>query len=259
MARVKNRPQAYSPMSFHLVRGIAFVCQAIVSGILIWFCLRLRDDGFKLPWTFLIVLAASLLSIITLIITSIFYCCSFLSPLFNLIINSTVLLVQIVGFGLLTYNIFGTLGHSCSRSNWASSKGVTICQIYKAFYSFLVFAMLAQIALIVLDVRSRREQTRLGKYGNIEESNSRDVKMDRLNGLGPAHAHQPSHASSVDTVPYGIQYGDQPTRPAAYQPPSYAPQDSRVRMDDFGGYNNGYNDYGHQQQSGYGGAGYGYR
>lgn len=199
------------------------------------------------------VLAASLLSLVTLIITSFFYCCSFLSPLFNLIINSTVLLVQLVGLGLLTYNIFGTLGHSCSRSNWASDKGVTICQIYKAFYSFAIFALLAQIALIVLDVRSRREQTRLGKYGNIEESNSRDVKLDRLNGSGTTHSHQLSHARSVDQVPYGVQdYRDQqPTRPVAYQPPSYAPPEPRVRMDDFGGYS-------HQQQSGYGGGGYGY-
>jgi len=42
-------------MSFHLIRAIAFISQTIVSGILIFFCIQLKKDGFKLPWTFIIV------------------------------------------------------------------------------------------------------------------------------------------------------------------------------------------------------------
>ncbi len=52
---VRSRPQMYSPRPFHIVRAIAFVSAAIVSGILIYFCLQLKHDGFKLPWVFIIV------------------------------------------------------------------------------------------------------------------------------------------------------------------------------------------------------------
>lgn len=149
-----------------------------------------------------------------------------------------------------------------------------VCRIYKAFYSFAIFALLAQIAQIVVDSRSRRNQTKLGRYDNIE--GSRDLKMDNLDKLkqqqhqAGGHSAQPSHASS-DDVPYGIQdyrdqhtrpngtqdYRDQPTRPVyqAYQGESasyYGGGNPQVRMDDF-------NSYGHQQSGGaYGSGGYGY-
>jgi hypothetical protein len=216
------------------------------------------------------VLAASLLSIVSIIITSLFYICSFLSPLFNLIVNVTVLIIQFVGFVLLSWNMSGTLSHSCSASNWANADGMMVCRVYKAFYSFAIFALLAQIAQIVLDSRSRRNQTKLGRYGNIE--GSRDLKMDNLDKLKlqqhqpGGHSAQPSHASS-DDVPYGIHdYRDQPPRdqPArptyqAYQPPRGESAgyygsggNPQVRVDDF-------NSYGHQQSGGaYGSGGYGY-
>ncbi|KEF52510.1 uncharacterized protein A1O9_11352 [Exophiala aquamarina CBS 119918] len=274
MAKVKSRPQAYSAMSFHLVRAIAFISQAIVSGILIFFCIQLRKDGFKLPWTFIIVLAASLLSIISILITTIFYVCSFLSPLFNLIVNVTVLIIQFVGFVLLSWNMSGTLSHSCSASNWASNDGMMVCRIYKAFYSFVIFTLLAQIAQIVLDARSRSAQTQLGRYGNIESN--KDLKLDDLSKAkqqqyqsAGGHSAQPSHASS-DDVPYSVHdYRDQPTRPTyqAYQPPASGESASyygsgggasnpQVRMNDF---NNVFGSGQRPDGAAYGSGGYGYQ
>lgn len=165
----------------------------------------------------------------------------------------------------------GTLTHSCSAANWASNDGMMVCRIYKALYSFAVFALLAQIAQIVLDTRSRHNQTKLGRYDNLQ--GSRDLKMDDLNKMKQqqyqqghsqqlSQASQASHASS-DGVPYGINdYRDQQARPTArptYQAypggesaSYYNNSNPQVRMNDFNSYP--------QQQSGgaYGSGGYGY-
>lgn len=212
------------------------------------------------------VLAASLLSLISIIITTLFYLCSFLSPLFNLIINSTVLIIQFVGFVLLSWNMSGTLSHSCSSANWASNDGMMVCRIYKALYSFAVFALLAQIAQIVLDTRSRHNQTKLGRYDNIQ--GSKDLKMDDLSKLKQqqyqqGHSQQPSQASFVshassDEVPYGIHdYRERQARPQQAAPapvpqPTYQaypggentsyynPGNHQMRVDDFSSHGQAY-------------------
>lgn len=57
-SRMKSRPQVYPKVSFHLIRAINFISAAIVSGILVFFCIQLRQDGFKLPWTLIVVSAS---------------------------------------------------------------------------------------------------------------------------------------------------------------------------------------------------------
>lgn len=54
-SKTKSRPQVYPRLSFHLVRAIALISTAVVGGILAYFCVQLRHDGFKIPWTFIIV------------------------------------------------------------------------------------------------------------------------------------------------------------------------------------------------------------
>ncbi|KIX98347.1 uncharacterized protein Z520_05648 [Fonsecaea multimorphosa CBS 102226] len=267
---MKSRPQVYPRLSFHLIRAVAFVSASIVSGILIYFCMQLRHDGFKLPWTFIIVLASSLLSLLSLVLTSFLHTCFFLSPLFNLILNVTVFILWVVGYGLLTWNMYGTLGHSCSRANWASDDGMMICRIYKALYSFEVFGLLAQIALIVLDVRTRRAETKLGKYNQMGGPLVRggaDVKLDDLNngqsgasGLLGGHQETPQD----DGLPYGIgdynesRLGLRDHAAADITDYSNHSQSGRVRMDDFNDSTSsfGYNAY--APHTGYANGGYGY-
>ncbi|EXJ76328.1 uncharacterized protein A1O5_00836 [Cladophialophora psammophila CBS 110553] len=272
-SKMKSRPQVYPRLAFHIIRTIAFISASIVSGILIYFCIQLRQDGFKLPWTFIIVLAASLLSLLCLFLTAFLHACFFLSPLFNLILNVTILIIWAVGYCLLTWNMYGTLGHSCSRANWASDDGMMICRTYKALYSFDVFGLLAQIALIVLDVRSRRAQTKLGKYNKMAAIAARgggDVKLDDLNNE-QSRSGMHSHANSQDTLHYGTgdysaHHGANDSRlglrdNAADTDYSHS-HSGHVRMDDFNnsttsGFN--YNAYTpHAHNMGYGNGGYGY-
>ncbi|KIW59670.1 hypothetical protein PV05_04105 [Exophiala xenobiotica] len=242
--KMRSRPQVYPRLAFHIIRAIAFISAVIVSGILTYFCIQLKHDGFKLPWTFIVILLGTLLSILALLVTQLVYSCAFLNPLVNLFSNVLILLVWTVGLALLTWNMYGALGHSCSRSNWASDDGMMVCRTYKALYSFSVFGWLAQVALIVLDIRSRRRQTALGRYNKMMDSGpgERDVKLDNLDDRNSTTSslHSHSHSHSQDNVPYGVpDYAS--TRPTYRPAPTHSASDysgnathGQVRMDHFG-------------------------
>jgi len=53
--KTKMKPSNYSAMSFHGVRIVSAISAIIVTGILVFFCVELKNEGFKIPWTFLIV------------------------------------------------------------------------------------------------------------------------------------------------------------------------------------------------------------
>ena len=225
------------------------------------------------------VLASTLLSLISLLLTGILHTCFFLSPLFSIISNVTVFLLYIVGYVLLTWNIYGTLGHSCSRANWASDDGMMVCRTYKALYSFEIFGVIAQIALIVLDIRSRRKQTRQGRYdsmANLAAKGGADVKLDDIHDRPVDDVYRPGvdgHADSQDSIPYGVgEYnpnmspdshtrlrdnaGDMGLGYGRYHP------NMPVQMEDFrndsstSGFS--YNAYRPPQNASYGDTGYGY-
>jgi len=193
--KVRSKPSYYTPLQFHSIRAISAISSIIVSGILLFFCIELKNEGYNIPWTFLIVLLASILTLLCLTITASVHCCLRLSPTFSLVLNIPLLLLWIVGAGLFTYNIYGTLAHSCSLANWASDDGVMVCSEYKALFSFVVFGTLAQVAMIVLDVRARRAQTRSGKYAKMNES---ELKLEPYDST---HANSVS-GNSVHDAPY---------------------------------------------------------
>ncbi|KIW62972.1 hypothetical protein PV04_09856 [Phialophora macrospora] len=284
-SKMRSRPQVYPRLAFHIVRTIAFISASIVSGILIYFCIQLRHDGFKLPWTFIIVLASTMLSLLSLFLTGILYTCFFLSPLFSLVLNVTILILYLVGYGLLTWNIYGTLGHTCSRANWASDDGMMICRTYKAFYAFELFGVLAQVALIVLDARSRHAQTKLGRYNKMADIAAKgggDVKLDDLHSRSRSLSQSQSqsqsqlmderersdvmlgthgHAHSQDSVPYGVgDYNDPRSRLRERVPDLNYGHAPAVRMDDFRNdtSTSGYTAYAPPTQTAYANSGYGY-
>lgn len=113
-----------------------------------------------------------------------------------MLLNIPLLLVWIVGLGLLSWGIYGTLSHSCTKINWGNDDGIMICQEYKALFSFVVFGTISQVAMVVLDVRARIEQTRSGKYVKMD-----DVKLEPYDSTH-------SHSNSVHDVPYNGQTND---------------------------------------------------
>jgi hypothetical protein len=156
-------------------------------------------------------LLAQILLILSLTIGTVLYFCVHLSPLINMIFNFPILLLWTAGMGLMIWNMYGTLGHSCSINNWGNEDGVSICNQYKALFAFVVIGWLCQIALLVLDVRARRSQSAWGKYKKMGESQDYNMKMDAL------HTRDNSVQDSVHNLPLGagmdgaaqrLQHGD---------------------------------------------------
>lgn len=97
---------------------------------------------------------------------------------------------------MLAWNIYGTLKHSCTISNWGNNDGVLVCQEFKALFSFVVFGTLAQIAMVIVDFRALKAQRRGGRYENLRDSTS-EVK---LLPYSSTHAH--SNSDSIHDAPY---------------------------------------------------------
>ena len=49
------KPSYYQAKPFHGVRTVSALSSIIVASILVYFCIQLKSDNFKIPWTFLIV------------------------------------------------------------------------------------------------------------------------------------------------------------------------------------------------------------
>lgn len=259
--KTKMKPSNYTAKTFHGVRTISAISSMVVTGILVYFCIALKNEGYRIPWTFLIVLAASILTLICLILTLSIHLCTRLSPLFNLILNVPLLILWTVGLALLGWNIYGTLAHSCTKVNWGNDDGIMICQEYKALFAFVVFGTISQIAMIVVDARARIAQTRSGRYAKMRDSTS-ELKLEPYQS---AHAVG-STGNSIHDVPYqdtAQHYRDEPGwrpgqtmnttasgRYADYDAGDIAGRDGRqaVRMDDY------YPSHSQQQHTGYNGS-----
>jgi hypothetical protein len=192
---------SYPPLPYHTIRFITFTSASIVTSILIYFCYHLKHDNFKLPWTFLIVLAGTIPALLSLLLT---VCIP--SPLIALILNIPILILWFAGLILLGWNMTGAFGHACSAANWGSNDGIMICQTYKALFAFTVIGLLSLIAGIVLSVRERSRQRRGGAYDHMADGKEWDVKMDTLsdhpnsNLNSPPIAHGPR--PTLDRSPY---------------------------------------------------------
>jgi hypothetical protein len=201
MAR-KPAPE-YPPLPYHGIRFMSFASASIVSAILIYFCYHLKHDDFKIPWTFLVILAASIPALISLGLT---ICIK--STLFALLINIPILFLWSGGIILLAYNMYGALGHTCSAANWGSHDGIMICQTYKAMFAFCVIGWCAAVAGIVLDFRVRSQQNRLGEYDQMKDGQVTgeawdvNMKMDTFTDATSDHpiAHGPR--PTMDRSPY---------------------------------------------------------
>lgn len=156
-------------------------------------------------------LLAQILLILSLSIGTALYFCVHLSPLINMIFNFPILCLWTAGLGLMIWNMYGTLGNSCTINNWGNEDGVSICNQYKALFAFVVLGWLCQIALFVLDIRARRSQSAFGNYKKMNESQDYNMKMDAL------HSRDNSVQNSVHNLPLGagmdgaaqrLQHGD---------------------------------------------------
>jgi hypothetical protein len=199
------KPSAYPALPFHAIRFFSFLSSIVVGAILALFIYHLHADGFKLPYSFLVVsthipqkntpngiqnltnhqlLIAAALSLLNILLTTLIHCSCGLSPKLSITANAILLILWAISLGLICWSLSGTITTSCTTTYWGNSTGVSVCRSYKALFTFTIIGLVAHIAALWLDIIVRRRQNRFGTYGamgsqpGLDDAGAFDVKMD---------------------------------------------------------------------------------
>ncbi|KAL9002939.1 MAG: hypothetical protein Q9188_004158 [Gyalolechia gomerana] len=172
-SRIIRNPSPYNPLPFHLLRLGQLISALIVSGVVSYFVHFLLLEHYKLPWTFIFLLTASVLTIFALIVSGALYHFRTLPPKYNLTNNAALSVLWILGLSFLTWNTGWTLRHRCLIENWKTEAGIMVCRLYKACTAFTVTGLLTTVLALLLDIRTQRKTTQLGKYNQMHEPDSK--------------------------------------------------------------------------------------
>lgn len=201
MARSKVQPTHYPRIPFHFLRSAQLLAAVVVTCVMAFFVDQLHHDGYPIPWTFLLLLTVSVLTVFFLSATLVQHCCCGLNPRLNLLLNSVLLVIWTLGFGLLSWWASGTLGHVCNKDNWRNGDGIMVCRIYKALFAFSLLGFASTLAALLLDIYVFKRSTRRGKYNQMM-----DVDTKR-SGPGPQQSPWSTHIEDPDVEqrPYSDQ------------------------------------------------------
>ena len=86
-------------------------------------------------------ITVAFLTVIFLTATIVFHLLTGLSPRVNLGLNSLLLAIWVMGFGMLTYWTSPTLGNRCDTADWSGSGATMVCKIYKALFAFCLLGL----------------------------------------------------------------------------------------------------------------------
>ncbi|OAL54719.1 hypothetical protein IQ07DRAFT_501723 [Pyrenochaeta sp. DS3sAY3a] len=178
MAFRKDRvkPTHYPRWPFHIIRSAQLLSSVVVASIMSYFLKELAHDHYRLPWTFILLFAVSLLTILALTTTIILHCFYGLNPTLNIVLNSVLALVWSVAFSLLAWWSSGTLTHVCNIDNWTDELGISVCRLYKALFSFALLGLVSTLCALVLDVRVQSKATKRGRFQQIQMLGGNDGK-----------------------------------------------------------------------------------
>jgi len=136
----------------------------------------------------------------------------------NTLLNSLLALLWAVSFSLLSWWSSGTLSHVCSRDNWDSEVGVSVCRLYKALFSFSLLGLVSTLVALILDVHVQRQATARGRFQQIGLVSAGDGKGGRVDGdrheanPNPSAARQKRGAGEGYVLPEEqFAYGDDTT------------------------------------------------
>ncbi|KAJ5173238.1 hypothetical protein N7492_005831 [Penicillium capsulatum] len=204
------KPSAYPAIPFHGIRFIAFLSSIVVGIILAVFIYHLHADGYKLPFAFLILLIAAILSILNLIFTTVVNCSCGLSTKLSIFLNVVLILLWALSLGLMSYAMYGTIMTSCTTEYWGNATGINVCRTYKALFTFTALGLASHIAALALDAIVRRRQNRFGAYG----------PMSSTPGLGVGE--DPADVKMADRHPDAVAYDTVPPLATGAHPYSHS-------------------------------------
>ncbi|EKV16313.1 hypothetical protein PDIG_08440 [Penicillium digitatum PHI26] len=202
--RPSVKPSAYPPLPFHFIRFLISLSSIVVGVILAVFTYHLHADGYKLPYSFLVVsqhqnntpsspdnankkpqlFVSSGLSLLNIILTSVIHCSCGLSTKLSISLNILLIILWALSLSLLSWNLSSTITTACTTTYWGNSTGIAVCRSYKALFTFSATGLVSYVAAVWLDVIVHRRQTRLGAYDpmgsrpGLDDSGAFDVKMD---------------------------------------------------------------------------------
>ncbi|KAH7018690.1 hypothetical protein B0J12DRAFT_415604 [Macrophomina phaseolina] len=232
-ARSKVQPTHYPRIPFHLLRSAQLLAAAVVTCVLVFFVDQLHHDGYPIPWTFLLLLAVSVLTVFFLSATLVQHCCCGLNPRLNLALNSILLVIWTLGFGLLSWWASGTLGHFCTRANWRDDDGIMVCRIYKALFAFSLLGLTSTLSALLLDIYVFKRSTQRGKYDQMMDSDLKRTMSGPHQSPWSTHVDEPD----VEQRPYSDQRASKSPEQTGYALPAeqFAYDDTAYR----GAHNNG--------------------
>ncbi|KAI9890487.1 MAG: hypothetical protein M1814_003971 [Vezdaea aestivalis] len=223
MAKISKQPSHYPVLPFYALRFFQGSSALIALIIVIYFVLSLTKDNFGIPWSLLILLLASFLTLLSLVTTNVLHCCRTLKVAFNLTLNIVLFIIWVVAFGIFAWATNGTINAACTTEYWGNDTGVGVCRLYKAVFSLAIICGISTLLCIVLDIVVQRRQHSLGAYEPTP-----DVKLgeftgydgERRNSGGPfdvpseynntgAHQRQQG-AEPLRTAPHEEGFGNDP-------------------------------------------------
>ncbi|KAG9646245.1 hypothetical protein KCU98_g10295, partial [Aureobasidium melanogenum] len=182
----RSRTQLYGydkvRVPFHAIRAAQLISSIIVGSIMAFFIYHLQHDNWPTPWTFKVLMSVSWITIAILAVTIALHLRVGLNPRLNLILNSTIFVIWTIGFGMLSWWMWGTLTHYCDVSHWNDGTGIMVCKIYKALFSFALLGLISTLMAVALDIHISRMNTLRGQHFRLNLFGDRKTSEVPMNG-----------------------------------------------------------------------------
>jgi len=185
----KKQPTVWPTGPFILIKLFQGVCCVIVLGVMVFFGYHLKKDSYPIPWQFITLAAVSAVSLLSVFVLGISFCCRALNPIFAMIVETLLSLSWAFGAGFLGKGMGGNLVRSCSV--WRSKQGMAVCHLYKTIFAFCVLGWFSMICGLVLSSSVRRK------------ASSHKYQPANPNSLQQTTAYAPQSGIGQTSVPYG--------------------------------------------------------
>ncbi|KAK6507925.1 hypothetical protein TWF481_006346 [Arthrobotrys musiformis] len=154
MPKYRSNPTPWPNGGYYFLRFIQFICAIGTIGTLSYFVYYLVKARFGIPYEFIILYVAALLSLLNIITTGVAKCCGALNAKFALAFDFLILAAWTVAFALLHRAMHGLIFSDCTDGHWGSTEGngVYVCRLYKATWAFAVASIAFYLGSVILDV-----------------------------------------------------------------------------------------------------------
>ncbi|RFU23735.1 hypothetical protein B7463_g12605, partial [Scytalidium lignicola] len=178
-----------------VIRSLQFIASGVSSGILAFFIWKLREVNIRVPWSFGVQFAVSLISLMVITVVSIRSWPNTPSPYHNLITNGVLTGLWALALGvLLGTTTKGVLLESCSKDIWHNDIGMSVCYLFKVLFAFQVIALGMAVIALGFDFFTFRTFSASGAYIRTENPKLAGVQGDDSEYRGLT---APSMASSA--------------------------------------------------------------